>query len=352
MNRWMGRGLVVVLSLLATTALAGSSFFRIVGPADTEITGMGLDGTITWTNSSVGVSVIIQRATTLIGEGDWSDYLQQFVNTPSMAVTVTDPDTPGDMAFIPGGTNAGTDPDFGAYSLTVDSFYMDRYEVTKALWDEVYTWASTNGYTFANAGLCKATNHPVHNVSWYDVVKWCNARSQKEGRPAVYSVNGSVYKTGQADNVVQTSAAGYRLPTDEEWEYAARGGLRGRRFPWGDTIQHARENYWSSSSYNFDTSPTRGYHPTYITGGMPYTSPVGAFAPNGYGLYDMTGDLWEWCFDWYPGREGSYRVIRGGSWDADAYHCQVGLRNDFWPAIPDGSIGFRAVLPPGPAVAP
>jgi len=147
------------------------------------------------------------------------------------------------MELIPAGMNSGTDPDFGAYSLTVSSFYMDKYHVTKALWDEVYNWAITNGYSFNNAGSGKAANHPVQTVHWYDVVKWCNARSEKAGKLPAYTVNGDVYKTGQHDNVVQFSAAGYRLPTDVEWEYAARGGLSGWRFPWGDTIQHERANH-------------------------------------------------------------------------------------------------------------
>jgi len=120
---------------------------------------------------------------------------------------------PAGMVLIPGGTNAGTNvlavgeyyhvwyPE--TYSLKVDSFYMDATPVTKAQWDEVYTWAITNGYTFDNDGFGKATNHPVCNVNWYDVVKWCNARSENENRPAVYRVCGVVYRTGQSTNVVQ-----------------------------------------------------------------------------------------------------------------------------------------------------
>ncbi len=194
----------------------------------------------------------------------------------------------------------------------------------------------------------------MHTVNWYDVVKWCNARSQKEGRPAVYTVGGSVYKTGQSDDVVQTSAAGYRLPTDVEWEYAARGGVANRRFPWGDSdfIDHSRANYysyWSGGApyYSYDKATSSGYHPTYNDGTSPYTSPAGSFAANGYGLYDMTGNVWEWCFDWYPGYEGSNRVVRGGSWFNSADYCRVGSRPYNWPYGANYDVGFRAVLPPG-----
>jgi formylglycine-generating enzyme required for sulfatase activity len=257
------------------------------------------------------------------------------------------------MVTIPAGTNTGTDPDFGAYSLTLPSpLYMDKYEVTKAKWDEVYSWAITHGYSFTNAGNGKAMSHPVHTVNWYDCVKWCNARSQMEGRiPAYYtsSSKSTVYKTGQIDidaNCVNWSS-GFRLPTSVEWEYAARGGVASKRFPWGDTIDHVRANYLGSSGLFYDLGYA-GNDTRYSTGGYPYTSPVGAFelGKNGFGLYDMAGNVWEWCWDGNPGSPSSSRVLRGGSWFYFAGICRVGNCGQGTSGFANYFIGFRAALFP------
>ncbi len=235
------------------------------------------------------------------------------------------------LVVIPAGTNSGTDPDYGAYSLMNEAaFYMDATEVTKAKWDEVHSWAVANGYSFDNAGLGKAADHPVHTVNWYDCVKWCNARSEMEGKTPCYNL---------LDWSCDFNANGYRLPTSDEWEYAARGGLQSKRFPWGDTITHSEANYYSSSSYSYDTSPTRGYHPSYDDSGYPYTSPAGSFSSNGYGLYDMSGNIWEWCNT----ASGSLRHFRGGSWFSLAYYARCG--DGIWdpPDREDSDIGFRAV---------
>ncbi len=256
------------------------------------------------------------------------------------------PGEPTGMALIQGGTASGTDPDFGAYSLTTEAFYMDRTEVTKALWDEVRDWSSTRGYGYDNMGGGKGTNHPVHTVNWYDCVKWCNARSEKDGREPVYYTDAGhmqVYRTGQVNDIhAFTIANGYRLPTSTQWEYAARGGVANRRFPWGDSdeIQHARANYQSRDTEVYDTSPTRGYHPDYNTDPEPYTSPVGSFAANGYGLYDMAGNLWEWCAD----EDAGNRIYRGGSCANHALDARNGAWYTMVPTYASRWFGFRTVI--------
>ena len=291
------------------------------------------------------------------------EFFRMAVQVSQLPTAVTTPvTTPADMALIPAGsfTMGDTlDGDSNAPPVTVNvsAFYMGKYEVTKALWDEVRTWGASNGYTDLATGAGKASNHPVQSISWWDVVKWCNARSQKEGLTPVYTVSGAVMKTGTTAPTVNWSANGYRLPTEAEWEKAARGGVSGKRFPWGDTISHSLANYYADSHYSYDLSGAVNiYHPTYATGSFPNTSPVGAFAANGYELYDMSGNVWEWCWDRYGAStyvngttdprgvssgSGSGRVLRGGGWLNGASYCRVADRNGHNPSGTYDSIGFR-----------
>ena len=271
------------------------------------------------------------------------------------------------------------------HSVTLSPFYMGRYEVTNQQYCDflnsaysqnlitvtsnvvyqagsgtsypycdtyqsyMYSQINWNGSSFSvrtKSGR-DMSNDPMVQVSWYGAVAYCNWRSQQEGKPQCYDL------TTWACNF---NKKGYHLPTEAQWEYAARGGISGMRFPWGDTITHSQANYESNSYYSYDISPTRGYHPTWNDGVYPYTSPVGSFPANGYGLYDMAGNVWEWCNDWYGSytsspktnptgpTTGSYRVLRGGVWDYYAFLCRVAYRNYYTPSSCGNGCGFRLSL--------
>ncbi len=245
------------------------------------------------------------------------------------------------MALIPAGPfQMGDHPE---HTVMVSAFAMDKWEVSIELWESVRAWGNAHGYDLVAGGSFGA-KHPVHSVNWYDVVKWNNARSEKEGKVPAYYEDGAmtqVYRSGNKAPVGVKWDTGYRLPTEAEWEKAARGGVAGKLYPWGtDEISPALVNYGESNK-----------------GG---TTPVGSYGANGYGLYDMAGNVFEWCWDWYGGyaqtaqtdprgpSSGSDRVFSGGSWNFIALFCRVAIRGNI--DIPGGRSsrnGFRSVLPPG-----
>jgi formylglycine-generating enzyme len=358
------------------------------------------DGGATWTVPITAVTGAVWAGITpgvnkLIAWNSGTDLPGAFGSQYKVRVCADDGQAPSGMVRILAGEfqmgnslspSEGQPDERPPHAVYVDAFYMDTYEVTKGLWDTVRAWGLANGYTNLYAGAGNGANHPVQTVNWFDCVKWCNARSQKDGRtPCYYTDAGltTVYKTGEVAPYVKWDANGYRLPTEAEWEKAARGGVAEHRFPWSDTdnIQHGRANYFSSSSYLYDTSPTQGYHPLWGVPAATRTSPVGFFTgalqykadwgwpgalpsyqtasgANGYGLYDMAGNVWEWCNDWYGSTyydssppnnphgpiSGTYRVLRGGSWTHTAVYCRVAHRYNPVPGLRDASYGFRCAL--------
>ena len=274
---------------------------------------------------------------------------------------------PVGMALIPAGSftmgdSLDSESDAVPTNIFVSGFYMDTNLVSYGLWQTVYNAAiSAGGYSFVNAGAGKAAGHPVQTVDWYDCVKWCNARSQQAGLTPVYYTDAAltqVYKTDEVTPFFNMVANGFRLPTEAEWEKAARGGLSGRRFPWGNRIDENQANYYgATNSYSYDLGPNRFNAIGSIGGTSPATSPVGSFDMNGYGLYDMAGNVFEWCWDWYgtpygqptPSNPtgpatGLYHALRGGYWEDDASIARCAYRaNGGVPVDSSSGIGFRCV---------
>jgi formylglycine-generating enzyme required for sulfatase activity len=267
------------------------------------------------------------------------------------------------MAFIPAGSFTMGDTldgesDAIPTNVYVSAFYMDTNLVSYSQWQSVYNWATNNGYVFSHAGAGNATNHPVQSVEWYDCVKWCNARSQQAGLAPVYYTDAGfmqVYTNGETTNIFANwTISGYRLPTEAEWEKAARGGLSGKRFPWGNTVSSSQANYYIDTyDFPYDLGP---YSP--ISPFNWFTSPVGYFAANGYGLYDMAGNVEEWCWDYYGtpygqptntnptgSQSGLERVSRGGCFGTPCVNVCCAYRT--WvhnlPTSISSAIGFRCV---------
>lgn len=281
-----------------------------------------------------------------------ADWDGQYVTDLKVRVAAHDgttpPAPPGMVYIAPGPFQMGdsfyegeTD-ELPLHNVQLDGFFLDRLEVTREMWINVTTWSSGHGYDISG-GSYVGEGFPVSGVNWYNAVKWCNARSEKEGlAPAYYTdaVQTNVYRAGYlniSNDAVDWTANGYRLPTEAEWEKAARGMLYAKRYPWGDSMDGSNANYFNSG----DPYSGSGVAPAgYYNGGQ---TPAGPDMANGYGLYDMAGNLNEWCWDRYqstyyaqPESEnnprgpasGGSRIYRGSSFAHYSEYLRLARRGE------------------------
>ncbi|MBN1969917.1 MAG: SUMF1/EgtB/PvdO family nonheme iron enzyme [Candidatus Delongbacteria bacterium] len=248
------------------------------------------------------------------------------------------------MVFVEGGEFEMGD-NFGdgykeenpVHKVFVDSFLIGKYPVTQKQYEET---TGINPSSFK-----REDHHPVETVSWYDAVEFCNKKSEKEGLQKCYTIDKSrkdPNNNNSYDNLkwivtCDFTKNGYRLPTEAEWEYAAKGGKK------------------SSRSYKFSGSSNLDAIGWYAENSNNRSHPVGEKQPNELGIYDMSGNVWEWCWDWYGSyssssqtnpkgaSSGSSRVLRGGSWLYFDDSCRVAYRRYYDPYYGDYDFGFRLV---------
>ena len=199
-----------------------------------------------------------------------------------------------------------------------EKFWMGRREVTWGEWNEVREWGKGKGYEMGK-GQGEGEMCPATGVSWYSVVKWCNAKSEKEGLTPVYVVEGAIYREGVKTPEVKAGANGYRLPTEVEWEWAARGGEKGRGCEYSGSNDLGEVGWYEGNSL-------RKMHA------------VGEQKANELGIYDLSGNAWEWCFDLWVSTD---RVIRGGGWNSAACYARVSSRNADDGTNGHNDLGFR-----------
>jgi sulfatase modifying factor 1 len=232
-----------------------------------------------------------------------------FIGTAESAVAQNDP-LNHEMVFVEGGTfqmgsSSGSSNEKPVHSVTLSAFNIGKYEVTQAQWKAVMSYYSSH---FSGCENC-----PAENVNWNEVQQYISKLNSQTGK-------------------------NYRLPTEAEWEYAAKGGKSSKGYIYSGS------NDLNSVAWNKDNSGSK-------------THAVGGKQANELGVYDMTGNVWEWCSDWYGtyssnsetnpkgASEGQARVLRGGGWDYGANGCRTAIRSRLNPDSGNYYHGFRLVLP-------
>jgi len=265
-----------------------------------------------------------------------------------LGAEATSPSSPPPDGFVlvEGGPFRHPKSRFHAPTVTVPSFYLGRHEVTQKEWIAVMG---------DNPSAFKGDDLPVESVSWYDCIEYCNRRSRQEGLEPYYSIDKDRPDPGnfnEADErkwtvTVRAGANGYRLPTEVEWEYAATGGQksRGHAYSGGDDVGKVAW-YWQNSG----EQPLSGlWNWPLLEKNGNRTKPVGRKASNELGLFDMSGNVREWCWDWFattdpaepPVAPGLARVWKGGGWIGADFCCEPSFRGGFEPHGTGADQGFR-----------
>jgi formylglycine-generating enzyme required for sulfatase activity len=330
-------------SVELTSEIAG---WVIIDNADTGMM-VKAGGTVIIQNVATGSTDVAVR----VADGQVYRAAPVMVRQGQTVAAVVERPVPDGFVKIQGGTftmgspasEAERDSNEVQHQVTVTGFYMSRYEVTQAEYEAVM---GTNPSNF------KGSNLPVERVSWYDAVEYCNKRSVREGLTPAYTVNktrSDPNNTSENDEnkwlvTRNPSTNGYRLPTEAEWEYACRAGTT-TPFSTGNNITTNQANYNGNYPYNNNAAGTY----------REKTTAVGSFAANSWGLYDMHGNVWEWCWDWYGSYvngddplgavSGAFRVGRGGSWINYGRGLRSAVRNNAYPSYRSSLLGFRLVRP-------
>ena len=215
-------------------------------------------------------------------------------------------------------------------NLTYD-YWIGKYEVT---FDDYDAFCTATGRSKPSDYGWGRKSRPVINVSWNEAIEYCNWLSGKEGYAKAYDSGGNLLDRNSNKTTYIKKVEGYRLPTEAEWEYAARGGqkAKGYKYSGSDTL--------SEVGWYKDNAGSK-------------TQEIGKKKANELGIFDMSGNVWEWCYDWYGGYSaegqlnpigpgsGSYRLIRGGGWYYSAHYCRVAFRNYSDPSTTHSYLGFR-----------
>jgi formylglycine-generating enzyme required for sulfatase activity len=318
-----GKKLVITYDLIEIKA---SQTFDISLYVSTD-NGSTWQGPLEEVSGDVGQNIIVGSGSSIV----WNT-LREFAMLKGkvgfrVVAKVNDKNLP-EMVFVKGGTfqmgsNDGEYSEKPVHTVTLDDFYIGKYEVTQKEWREIM---GTNPSYFKDCDNC-----PVERVSWDDVQEFLKKLNRKTGK-------------------------NYRLPTEAEWEYAARGGNQSNDYKYAGT--NDKSNLYRYANFA-DKNTDYSWSIETQDDGYENTAPVGSYQPNELGIYDMSGNVREWCSDWYGSdyyknsssnnpkgaNSGPYRVLRGGAWSYLPAHCRIAFRLNNPPAYRSNGIGFRVVFP-------